>query len=83
MVMRDKDAFKQVSPSLGETLAALGYQALRHGGTSQCFLKHKSSYDAACTLVAVIGIVTKLGVGEKLIIQEHKKKSDLKKIQTS
>lgn len=83
MVTREKDAFKQVSPSLGETLAALGYQALRHGGTSQRFPKHKSSHDAARTLVAVIGIVTKLGAGEKLIIQEHKKKSDLKKIQTS
>lgn len=81
----DGDASKRVSPSLGETLAALGYKALCHGGTSQRLPKHKSSHDAARTLVVVIGLVRKLRAGEKLVIQERTKpeSSYTRKIQTS
>lgn len=80
-----EDTPKRVSPSLGETLAALGYKALCYGGTSQRLPKHKSSHDAARTLVVVIGIARKLRADEKLIIQERIKpeQSYTRKIQTS
>lgn len=80
----DKDAFRRLSPSLGDTLAALGHRALCHGGTSQRLSKHKSSHDAARTLAVVACVVRKLRAGEKLTIQERVKpgSTGTRKIQT-
>ncbi|KAL1870864.1 hypothetical protein Daus18300_004953 [Diaporthe australafricana] len=67
----DGDAPKRTSPSLGETLAALGHRNLCQGGTSRRLKKHKSSHDAARTLAVVAGVVRKLRAGEGLTIQER------------
>lgn len=67
----DENTPKSSSYSLGEILVALGHKALCHGGTSQRLSKHKSSHDAARTLVVVVGIARKIRAGEKLTVQEH------------
>lgn len=69
----DGHAPRQASPSLGETLAALGHRTLCHGGTSQRLPKHKSSHDAARILAVVAGVVRTLRAGEKLTIPERTK----------
>lgn len=60
-------------PSLGDTLAMLGHRALRNGGTSTRFSKHKSSHDAARTLVVLAGVVRKLRAGEAFTLPEKTK----------
>lgn len=75
----------RASPSLGQTLAALGHRTLSQGGTSQRLPKHKSSHDAARTLAVVAGVVRALRAGEKLTIQERRKpgSTSTRKIHTS